>query len=508
MREQLSKQDRRRAWLWAAAIVAGLIVLAAGVVLLPRVLPGGNATLPEESAELLTTADGLDEITVEATFDPSRKLLTAVQTLTLRNRTGQTQSAAVLRSFSGAYLSESTSPAASDELYSACYGERFSTGGLILDGAEVNGASVRYDWLDEARTVLSLPAENWAADGSVTVRLTYHVNVPDCRSRFGTDGDIYALGNVFPTPAVWEDGAWRTDAYIAVGDPFLSECANWTVRLTLPDGWRVAATGAGDAVHTDDGVLHTLTAQAVRDFALVLSDRFQSAQALEDGVLVTAYARSAASARRMLDAARQALRCFAAQWGAYAYPTFTVVEVSFPYGGMEYPRLAMIGADVIASGGDTLSYTVAHETAHQWWYAMVGSDSVNQPWQDESLAEYALLAYIGSVSGEAARESAAFERIETAMRVTVSGNVTPGSPIDYFADLDEYSLVVYRRGAAMWLALEKLMGRESLGDALRDYQAQYRFRIATRQSLTDVLSAHAGFDLSALMTDYLDTRLN
>lgn len=508
MGERLSKQDRRRAWLWAAAIVAGLIALTAGAALLPRALTGASVALPEESAELLAAADGLDEITVDAAFDPARKLLTTVQTLTLRNRTGQTQSAAVLRSFSGAYLNEATSPAASDELYRACYGERFSTGGLILDGAEVNGAPVRHAWLDEAKTVLSLPAEGWQAGDSLTVRLTYHVNVPDCRSRFGTDGDIFALGNVFPTPAVWEDGAWRTDAYTAVGDPFLSECANWTVRLTVPDGCRVAATGAGESVQTSDGTLHTLTAHAVRDFALVLSDRLQSAQAMEGGVLVTAFARSAAAARQMLDAARQALRCFASQWGEYAYPTFTVAEVSFPYGGMEYPRLAMIGADVIAAGGDTLSYTVAHEAAHQWWYAMVGSDSVNQPWQDESLAEYALLAYIGSVSGEAARESAAFERVETAMRVTVPQSVTPGSPIDYFDSLDEYGLVVYRRGAAMWLALEKLLGREALNDALRDYQARFRFRIATREALTDILSAHAGFDLSALMTDYLDTRLN
>lgn len=508
MGERLSKRDRRRAWIWAAVIVVGLIALAAGAALLPRALTDASAALPEESAELLAAADGLDEITVDAAFDPARKLLTAVQTLTLRNRTGQPQSAAVLRSFSGAYLNEATSPAASDELYRACYGERFSTGGLILDGAEVNGASVRHAWLDEAKTVLFLPAEGWQAGDSLTVRLMYHVNVPDCRSRFGTDGDIFALGNVFPTPAVWEDGAWRTDAYIAVGDPFLSECANWTVRLTVPDGCHVAATGAGESVPTSDGTLHTLTAHAVRDFTLVLSDRFQSAQAMEGGVLVTALARSAAAARQMLDAARQALRCFASQWGEYAYPTFTVAEVSFPYGGMEYPRLAMIGADVIAAGGNTLSYTVAHEAAHQWWYAMVGSDSVHQPWQDESLAEYALLAYIGSVSGEAARESAAFERVETAMRVTVPRSVTPGSPIDYFDSLDEYSLVVYRRGAAMWLALEKLLGREALNDALRDYQAQFRFRIATREALTDILSAHAGFDLSALMTDYLDTRLN
>ena len=63
------------------------------------------------------------------------------------------------------------------------------------------------------------------------------------------------------------------------------------------------------------------------------------------------------------------------------------------------------------------------------------------------------------------------------------------------------------RGAALWVALEHLMGREGLAAALRDYQTQYRFRLATRQNLTDILSAHAGMDVSALMRDYLDTEI-
>ena len=77
-----------------------------------------------------------------------------------------------------------------------------------------------------------------------------------------------------------------------------------------------------------------------------------------------------------------------------------------------------------------------------------------------------------------------------------------------FSDFSEYATVVYRRGAAMWLALENYMGPERLNVALKDYQERFRFRIASRAELTDLLSQHAGIDLAPLMADYLDTEMN
>ena len=102
----------------------------------------------------------------------------------------------------------------------------------------------------------------------------------------------------------------------------------------------------------------------------------------------------------------------------------------------------------------------------------------------------------------------AFDRIETALRITIPGGVTPGSPLDYFSDLTQYSRIVYQRGAALWCALEIHLGKDGLDAMLRDYQQRFRFRIATREELTRLISEHAGMDMSALMTDYLDTLMN
>lgn len=503
MKTGLSPKDSRRAWLYAALIVL-LMLLCGALVWFAATREKEETYLPSASQAVQEAAQGLDSIIIDASFDPYSRLLSATQVMTLRNPAGRTLDSVTLRSYSGAYLQESTSPAASEELFSACYGAAFSSGGLVLESAAVNGSSVSFTWADAAHTVLSLPVQ-WFAGSDVTVELKYTVSIPQCASRFGVEDDIFALGNVFPTLALWESDDWRTEGYCAIGDPFLSACANWTVRLSLPPGYTVAGTGYPQPVYLGDGAIYTLQAQAVRDFALVISNQFTTASGMAGDVLITAYAKDKAAAQRMVKYARQAVTCYERHYGEYVYPTLTLAEVSFPYGGMEYPRLVMIGDEIIADSGDSLEVTVAHEVAHQWWYAMVGSDSYNQPWQDEALCEYALLDYVGQVYGAAARENTAFDRIETAMRITIPRGVTPGSPIDYFQDLSEYSTVVYRRGAALWLAMENLLGKDRLDAALQSYVQQYRFGIAARDDLTQVLSQAAGQDVSTLMEDYLDT---
>lgn len=508
MRQRLSPEDNRRAWLWAALIVLMMLALgAAGFLLLTRDPQEDAPHLPAMSAELLEAAQALDSIRIEAALDPEGQQLTFTQELTLTNRTGQDQSAVVLRSWSGAYLTEETSPAATDELFVECYGAAFNPGGLAVDSTFVNHAAAEWSWLDDAQTVLSIPAE-WPVNAEVTIALHCTVQIPDCASRFGYHNGLFMLGNVFPVAAVWQDGSWRTDAYCSIGDPFLSECANWEVALTVPAGYTAAASVWAEPSEHEEQRTYAFSGMALRDFALVISKDYASVQGMAGSTLVTAYARKRQDAQTMLTYARQAIDSYQKRWGTYAYPTFTVAEASFPYGGMEYPGMVMIASDALSMGGQTLEYVVAHETAHQWWSVMVGNDGWYQAWQDESLCEYAWLDYVGDWYSISDRERMAFDRIETSLRITIPGSVTPGSPIDYFADLTEYSRVVYQRGAALWCALETHMGKNALDAMLRDYQQQYRFRIAAREDLTNVINRHAGQDMSGLMLDYLDTYMN
>lgn len=502
-----ARSEQHRAWLCAAVIVAVILLTTVLVVDITLHPVEEELSLPQESATLLSASADLDTLRVSAVLNADEKTLYVTQTMLLRNRTGQDQDAVVLRSWSGAYWAERTSPVATEALIDTCYGGTFESGGLSMTSASIGGEVVMWRYLDDALTVLSLPTY-WAADEVCEVTLVYTVQIPDCAGRFGYSDGVYALGNVFPAPAVWSDGAWRTDEYASIGKPFVSECANWEVAVSVPDSYTVAASGFAEAVIHQGTATYSYSSHGMRDFALVICKKSACAQVMSEGVLITAYAASSANAHSIASTAKKAISAYTYRYGAFPYPTLTLCEANLPFDGMTYPRLSMVSSDVIASGGESLEAAVAFETAHQWWSAVVGSDGYYAPWQDESLCEYAVLDYWGDVYGESSRQSRLFSRVETALRVSVSETLTPGSPIDYFSDWSTYSVIVRQRGAALWTALESFLGRESLQSAIRIYYAQYSFRNASRNDLEAVLSNAAGQNLSALFDDYLDTRMN
>lgn len=503
----MARLRRSRAiWLGAAAAAALLVlVLWIAGAFAPEV------ELPSPSQSLIEAWDGLDAVYVEASLDSEAAVLTVSQTLTLSNRTGEAQDAAVLRTWPNAFQTPDTSPAAAeDKIYESCYLDGFSIGALVMSRARVardgqEAQTVAYRYTDEAKTVLSVPVPGgWQAGEWITVSLAYTVQIPHMAYRFGVWDGIWALGNAFAIPAVWEEGTWRTDEYYPVGDPFLSDCMNWTVKLSVPEGFLCAATGYARARTEEGRALYEFSAPAVRDFALVVSDRFCIAQEVRDNVLVSAFATSQARARELLEDGRQALACFSARYGAYPYQSYTLCEINFPMGGMEYPGLAMIAADRLDAGGETLETVVAHETAHQWWYAVVGSDPVNQAWQDEALCEFSVLEYGEERYGAAWRQEWEQREIESALRVTVPHGVTPGAPLERFSTMSEYSLVVYDRGAAMLCALDRMLGGE-LDAFLRAYYERFAFKRATREDFEALLEQVTGEDLAPLIRDYLDT---
>ena len=478
------------------------LLMAVAVVWL--VLPKPAQVAP--SARLLEVAEGLDDISLSVRLNEKDRSLSVIQTLHLQNRTGQEQDAAVLRTWANAFQTLDTSPCAAEEaLYSQYYPNGFSSGAVVMAQAQANGQQVLHRYTDDARTVLKVPVPGgWQAGETVELKLVYTIHLPQMANRFGVWQDIWAIGNAFAIPAVWENGAFRTDPYASVGDPFVSDCANYTVTVTVPKGY-VCAGSAHPLVKADgENLVYTFDAPAVRDFALTVSPNYQKAQKLTNGVLVTAYARTKAQARQLLRDGQKALALYSELFGSYLYPSYTLAQVHFPMGGMEYPGMSMLSSALCEEGGRELEYAVAHETAHQWWYAVVGSDSWNQAWQDEALCEYSLLLYAQERYGMAERNDLEQSRMESALRVTVPPGVSPGAPLDYFASMSEYKLLVYDRGAACLCAIDRTV---SLDRFLRDYYGAYAFSRAARADFEQQLFASTGEDMIPLMRDYLDTSI-
>lgn len=471
-----------------------LVLLVALTAALLWIVLGPLGAAQPLAFDLQQAAQGLDEYDYQLVFSPEERQLDVTLNLRATNREDIPWDALVIRTYAGAFDAEDTSPAAIPELRDAFYPDGFSAGGLSLLDVQWNGLPVQASFDDRARTVLRvfIPPLRPGASGELKLRCV--LTVPHSAGRYGEHEGIWSFGNALPVLAMREANAWRADPYWPIGDPFVSRAANWRISLTMPEGYTWAGSAPLDT-----------RALALRDFAFVLARDAIVRENTVHGIRLRAVAHTPAAAQEMLRLSEQALRFFNGRYGLYPWPALTVCETPFPMGGMEYPGLVIV-TDAYLRRGDKLGLevTLAHEIAHQWFYALVGSDQINQPWQDEALSEHAAMQYIKAQYGAPACEALKVQWADAATQHSRPG-ITPASPLPRFAGYKEYSAVVYGRGAALLDAIERETGRAE--DFLRTYCQQFAFAHATREDFDSFLCSFMSRELRPLVNEYLDASM-
>lgn len=415
-----------------------------------------------------------DRYAVQAEWDAQARTLRVEQTVLLTNRTGAALSVLDFHLYANAFSQEESAPVLPQERKYA-YPEGFSPGGAEVAAVQVNGRDAPWELSGEGDTVLRvfLPFR-LRPQGGVEVRLSYSVALSDNRLRTGVSARDVRLCNAFATLCAHDGESFRHDAYGAIGDPFVSACASWEVHLRAPTS--LVAAGPG-LVSASEGSW-TFSGENLRDFALVLSPDFCVAQGEVDGVTVRSFAFDQEGAQQALDCAMHALSVFSGLFGGYPFPDFTVCAAEFFPGGMEYPALALVNAGLYETENGMLEFAIAHEAAHQWWYAGVGSDQVLYPWQDEALAEYSTLLYYESLYGAQSFDSLYAARIRPATESLALQGVGVSQSLDRFESGAVYDALVYRKGAAMLHDLRARLGNEAFVGALRKYYAENLFTVA------------------------------
>ncbi|MBA2610240.1 MAG: hypothetical protein H0U92_14985 [Actinobacteria bacterium] len=253
----------------------------------------------------------------------------------------------------------------------AAGGGRMDLGDATLDGRPVALSLVNATTAVAATgPIPATTAQRFAVNFVVTLPR----DVDERLSRVGT---TVRLGSWLPL-LPWEPGAgWTLDPpTTSNAEASTSIHADFDVHLVTPPGLTVLASG------TDRGD-RTWSASAVPDWAASIGD-FTVARGLAGTVPVVVGVDKTLndSAAMYLSAVTPALTELARRYGAYPWPAYTLAITPKLKGGIEYPGHVM-------QGPGTNSRTLSHEIAHQWFYALVGSDQGRDPWIDEGLASWA-----------------------------------------------------------------------------------------------------------------------
>jgi aminopeptidase N len=206
-----------------------------------------------------------------------------------------------------------------------------------------------------------------------------------------------------------------------------------------------------------------------------------------------------------MESAIRAVERFEEMLGPYPYTELDLVETATAAAGVEYPGLAAIAGRLYEADRMTLLEPVTvHEAAHQWFYNAVGNDQVDEPWLDESLAQYLTMRYYGDVYGQRGYQGFRDSLVERWNRVDQQ-EIPVGLPVAAY-DGTSYSAIVYGRGALFFEALQQAMGEGAFEAFLRDYYRDNEWGLVTTESFKRLAEESCQCDLTELFETWIYAR--
>lgn len=363
--------------------------------------------------------------------------------------------------------------------------------------------------------------------------------------REGHDGHVWFMGYWYPQVAVYDDvHGWVADPYLLQGE-FYMDPADYDVRLTVPHGWVVGATGelangvevlsaaardslaaarrSGRVVRVEEpgagaerafapgGPTATwhFTAGDVRDFSWGTSDAYvwDATRALvQDGArtdtvaIHSFYRRTAPAAAWAIGGARytrDAIEQLSAYLWPYPWSHMTSMEGVLDGGGMEYPMMTLMQpwADTLSLAGDLM-----HETGHMWFPMQVGSNEKRHPWMDEGFTQFDVAQAMRVLYGEP-REGGRANDSEPGQRRVYLAAARRGDDMGLMRHGDGfpsslYFTMYYNKTAQVLAALRGILGEETFHRAYREYGRRWLGRHPEPEDFFNTIEDVTGRDLS------------
>lgn len=369
------------------------------------------------------------DFTIKASLDPKTQTITGTETILVHNNSTDDLDRIVLRLDHNIFRPDvprgNSTPAEQTE-------------GMVVTAIKVSGQSVDLSnpssRRNEAsklsvsglnRTIATIYLEKPIKAGATAeLEIDWHTKLPggpDGRGHRMTqrfDSTLFQPTQWFPRLAKYDDlRGWEMSPYLGPAE-FFNNFGSFDVSITVPAGWIVSGTGIlqnpeevltaevvqrlAKVVESDEETTlvaenekgpgkatlagETLTwhfkADRVNDFAWATSADFiwKGTRANIPGkgyvpIYMVYLPERARLFKDALEITRHALEYYSKLWAPYPFPQLTLQDG--PSAGMEYPM-------VINSNQGAAD----HETAHQWWPMMLGTNETRYGWMDEGFNQY------------------------------------------------------------------------------------------------------------------------
>ncbi len=502
-------------------VLAAAVAISCGPVFSQTPAPADTASKPLSTRVVAYQ--------IEAKLDPAKHTIAASETLTYKNLTGQPQQTFPFHLYLNAFQPQSTFMTEVRRGGTRGNGpdsdwDPKHLGSITVDKLEVEGAGDLTNKMEfiqpddkntDDHTVMQITLPKPIAPGaSVQFRIVFHDVLPKVVERTGYVHDFDMVGQWFPKVGVWWKNAWNCHQFHATTE-FFADFGTFDVKVTVPQSEIVGAGGdLVSSTNNSDGT-KTLTyrSEDVHDFSWTASPSFtvieDSWTASGSQVPVKIHLLMSpghmASAPRYMKALKGSLQLFDQWYGPYPYDRITVVDPPHggsDAGGMEYPTL--ITADTsshMPPGMLVPEFVTEHEFGHQYWYGMVATNEFEEAWLDEGINSYTEVKVMDALYGH---DTSFFnfpflQFSETAEQRAAYLSEPDRDPITRlgwkFISSNSYGGITYGKTATVLITLEKIIGEDTVRQALHTYFMRYRFTHPTGEDFLKTVEEVSGKDL-------------
>jgi leukotriene A-4 hydrolase/aminopeptidase len=279
----------------------------------------------------------------------------------------------------------------------------------------------------------------------------------------------------------------------------------WNANIHAPEAYMVVMSGKNPTEKSDDGSYQFRMDLPVPAYLIALAAGNISFKALSDRTGVYAEPEMLERAAYELVDMEKMLQTASSLYGPYQWGRYDVIVLppSFPFGGMENPRLTFATPTII-SGDRSLTSLIAHELAHSWSGNLVTNSTWDDFWLNEGFTVYFerrimealygkeysdMLEVLGYQDLQNTLIELGSDSKDTHLKLDLKGR----DPDDGMTD------IAYEKGFFFLKSIEKKVGRERMDLFLKKYFINFGFKGCDTEQFEKYLLAFFGPEKEATL---------
>ncbi|HYG40300.1 MAG TPA: M1 family metallopeptidase [Cytophagales bacterium] len=269
----------------------------------------------------------------------------------------------------------------------------------------------------------------------------------------------------------------------------------YSAKVTVPKGLLALMSAENPISKNETGIYSFTMPQPIPAYLMALSvgDLEFKSLGKRSGVyaepaMVDKAAKEFADLEKMISAAEELYGEY--KWGRY---DLLVLPPSFPFGGMENPRLTFATPTIIV-GDKSLTSLVAHELAHSWSGNLTTNATWNDFWLNEGFTVYFENRIMEKLYGKEYEEMLAFLGYQELLNeIKDLGATNPDTRLKL--DLkgrnpdDGVTSIAYQKGNLFLRNIEAAVGRARWDKFLNSYFEEFQFRTIDTETFLNYLNA-------------------